>query len=429
MSVGGQHGRGRREGHRVLIFLFGCLLAAGWIVETRARPSLFSVIIASADSNVVVITPSSDSSRGEGLRARFSDSLADPIARAWERSRAEPAERRPRSQAGTAGGKELPWKRLNTAPSRTVFEKFPGNPVLPLGNAGSLDAGHAEYPSVVVAGDLLWMFYSAYGVHRRWEIAAAVSLDGIRWTKLGVTLAPDTTASAWDSTTIAFPCVLYSEEAPAGEGFRMWYAGKRGGRYEGIGLATSSDGRHWHREGQVLSTGNPDEWDGAQILDPAVIEVDGEYRMYYCGTRADRGLASIGVARSADGRHWVKLARNPVYRLAKEDGGIYTVDVVADGGAFLLFASSPKGKREYEVHAVRSSDGLSFDAAKRRLVLAPARDSSWDHALVYGMDVMARGDSLYMWFNGLYTSNVTRGGQVGLARTTKATINKLLGRP
>lgn len=355
--------------------------------------------------------------------------VPDRLAAAWSRALAAPA---PRPQAaGRHGGDDdiRPWQRPNTAPSTTVFEKFPLNPVLGLGNKGSLDAGHAEYPSVVAVDDLLWMYYSAYGAHRRWEIAAAVSPDGISWTKLGVVFSPDTTAAAWDSTTIAFPCVLYAADAPPEERFRMWYAGKRGPRYEGIGLATSADGRAWRREGRVLAIGEAGAWDGVQVADPAVIAVDGGYRMYYCGAADPDGLFAVGVALSADGRSWVGRPDSPVYTEAPASPGVYTVDVVRDGERFVLFVSAPGEGGDYEIRAIPSADGMSFDPGAGRVVLAPARDNTWDDAMVYGMDVVLFGGELYMWFNGIYARNVAQGGEVGFARASPAALDQRFAEP
>ncbi len=132
----------------------------------------------------------------------------DPIAEAWREAAARPPEPRTAADLQQRKGKDggpRPWEQPNLMASTSLCEKFPHNPVLLLGKKGSLDAGHAEYPSVVTSRGLFWLFYSAYGAHHRWEIAAAVAPDGINWTKLGVVFTPDTTTAAWDSTTIAFP--------------------------------------------------------------------------------------------------------------------------------------------------------------------------------------------------------------------------------
>lgn len=352
---------------------------------------------------------------------------ADPIAEAWRRA-VEDTANHPRSYAAIDSSRVVrAWERRSTVPSTTLFEKFPRNPVLQLGERGQPDDRHAEYPSIVTVGDRFWMFYSVYGPRRRWEIAAAVSSDGVDFEKLGVVLAPDGAASTWDSLSVAGPCVIVDPEAPPGERFRMWYAGKSGDLYEGIGLATSADGLDWKRRGRVLPRGERGSWDGAQIVDPAVIRVGGGYRMYYCGARNAVGLFTVGVALSADGRNWVKHPGNPVYTVP--GAGLYTADVVVDDDGFILFVSAPDSEQNYEIKAVRSRDGLEFDPARSKLVLAPSRDGSWDHALVYGMEAFPIEETIYLWFNGIYDNNVTPGGQIGLARASREALRELLATP
>jgi predicted GH43/DUF377 family glycosyl hydrolase len=383
-----------------------------------------------AGDSAAPVAAAADSARTDAPYAVEVPPRPDPIAEAWREAASHPP--RPRTAAEKEKGKDdgpRPWERPNTIASTSLCEKFPHNPVLLLGKKGSLDAGHAEYPSVVMARGLFWLFYSAYGAHHRWEIAAAVAPDGINWTKLGVVFAPDTTAAAWDSTTIAFPSVIVDPDAPPDERFRMWYAGKRGAPYDGFGYATSPNGRDWRRRGCVLAVGPRGDWDGAQIVDPCVVRAGGGYRMYYCGSRDADGLFAVGLALSGDGLNWVKYPDNPIYDLAgdKEHRGLYTADVMPRGdGSCILFASAPSPADEYEVHAVFSADGFSFKPEERQVVLAPSRDGTWDDAMVYGMDGLERGEYVYLWFNGIYDRNVTQGGEVGLARVKTSELLRLL---
>jgi predicted GH43/DUF377 family glycosyl hydrolase len=331
-----------------------------------------------------------------------------------------------------------PWARPNTGASSAAAEKFAWNPVLPLGKRGSIDSGQAEYPAVLFVGEKAWMYYSAFGVRHRWEIAAAESHDGIHWTKVGAVLAPDTVRvvdaagapiAVWDSATVAFPCVLYAAEAPPAERFRMWYAGKSGGLYDGIGFATSGDGRNWTRQGRVMGAGGAGEWDAAQVVDPAVIPVEDGYRMYYCGSRDADGYFQVGLALSADGRSWVKYPENPIAKFGGNPSGVYTLDVLRDADGYTLFVSIPNAAREFEMFALRSVDGLTWDAGAGQMVLAPSRDGTWDDQMVYGMEAMELGDKVYLWFNGIYARSVPKGGEVGLARIGKGELRRLFGGP
>jgi len=285
----------------------------------------------------------------------------------------------------------------------------------------------------VFVGDTAWMYYSAFGAKHRWEIAAAQSPDGIHWTKIGSVLAPDTTATpgaaVWDSSTVAFPCVLYAPDGPPEERFRMWYSGKSGALYDGIGYATSGDGLHWTRAGRVMGAGGAGEWDAAQVVDPAVIPVDGGYRMYYCGSRDADGYFQVGLALSADGRSWVKYPENPIVKFGGNPSGIYTLDVLRDADGYTLFVSQPNAAREFEMFALRSVDGLTWNSGDAQMVLAPSRDGTWDDQMVYGMEAMELGEQVYLWFNGIYARSVPKGGEVGLARIGRGELRRLFGGP
>ncbi|MCA9720695.1 MAG: hypothetical protein KC468_38890 [Myxococcales bacterium] len=94
-----------------------------------------------------------------------------------------------------------------------------------------------------------------------------------------------------------------------GGGFRMWY---EGGRWAGIGHATSPDGLGWTRSDARASGSSgvgpvlvPDQaWENGTVGSPSVL-FDGErYRMWYEGDVL--GARAIGYAESADGLSWTK---------------------------------------------------------------------------------------------------------------------------
>ena len=316
-------------------------------------------------------------------------------------------------------------------PVITPFVKSEHNPVLPRGAPGTFDARHAEYPGVFEADGVLWMYYSAYGLPR-WSIGGATSADGIAWQKFGEVLTPSSEDGAWDSATIAFPEVMHAPRASQGERFRMYYAGKDDAPYTGIGLAVSADGLRWERRGRVLGLGGAADWDRGQIVDPSVMDVGGEYRMYYCGSTSTTALFAIGVAFSDDGVQWRKYEKNPVYALgdgSEEAFGLYTVAVVHVQGRFILFEASPRADGTYAIFATASHDGLFFEHRDRKVVLEPSGDHGWDHLLVYGMEVVVDGDQMSMWFNGIKAAGPFQSGQIGLARARVGAVLEYLDEP
>jgi predicted GH43/DUF377 family glycosyl hydrolase len=97
------------------------------------------------------------------------------------------------------------------------------------------------------------------------------------------------------------------------ENGRWWYwyqAGDHG--VPRIGLARSADARHWVKESQaVLEPGPRGAWDERGVGDPYVVKLRGEFYVYYLGQNRAR-QQQIGLARSPDGVHWTKLRSNPV---------------------------------------------------------------------------------------------------------------------
>lgn len=99
--------------------------------------------------------------------------------------------------------------------------------------------------------------------------------------------------------------------------YRMWYcAGLEGGVVAGDDImyaeSTSAAGPFFGPGGgapiRVFEGRGDGSYDGQHVCDPSVIKADdGTYYMYY-GAAIDDGETAIGVARSADGISWERLA-------------------------------------------------------------------------------------------------------------------------
>jgi hypothetical protein len=133
----------------------------------------------------------------------------------------------------------------------------------------------------------------------------------------------------------------------------------------------------------------------------------------------------VGRALSADGLTWGKYPETPLVEFEGSPSGAYTIDVLSDPDGYTLFVSLPNAAREFEIYALRSADGLTFDPAAKQILLAPSRDGTWDDQMVYGMEVMEIAGQVYLWFNGIYARNVPKGGEVGLARITRIELERL----
>lgn len=177
--------------------------------------------------------------------------------------------------------------------------------------------GPAEYDSVKVGprvvlkeGSMNYrLWYEAVPGGNRSSVGYATSPDGLHWTKQGEVLLP---SEAWEggSNGEVSPNSILVEDGI----YKLWYH-SYDGRTRRIGLATSPDGLLWtkYAGNPVLDIGSPGTWEDAQIAEPRVVKVGDEYRMYYMGLSSSTGGWRIGFATSHDGIHWEKYAKNPVF--------------------------------------------------------------------------------------------------------------------
>jgi predicted GH43/DUF377 family glycosyl hydrolase len=166
------------------------------------------------------------------------------------------------------------------------------------------------------------------------------------------------TGSDFDSQNIMSPSVVKE-----GGRYYMFYAGGplgpgNGGafvRYQ-LGLALSADGEHWNKTGKpLLPLGERDNFHVTPTLlrnpDGSLRRQDGRWHMIYCGNREN----DIEHASSADGLHWVKDNRSPVYR------GAYAPSLVQDGRELRMYYMHDPGlgkgeERPWEVHLATGED-------------------------------------------------------------------------
>jgi predicted GH43/DUF377 family glycosyl hydrolase len=132
----------------------------------------------------------------------------------------------------------------------------------------------------------------------------------IQWTKYGSNPVISPGPSWFDAVAIGQPTVLYENDT-----IRMWYAGVAPDTVGRICYAWSTDGINWNKEGVVLDTGLPGQWDCGWMDTPEIIKDNNGYKMYYYGDSAWQFSAissAMGVATSPDGINWTRFAGNPV---------------------------------------------------------------------------------------------------------------------
>lgn len=205
-------------------------------------------------------------------------------------------------------------------------------------------------------------------------------------------------AGSWESN-LSSACVIRD-----GDTYKMWYSGWDGSASR-IGYATSNDGINWIRYpgNPVLDLGPPDSWDEARVDHPAVVLVNGTYRMWYRGGNT-AGARAVGYATSPDGITWMKYDGNPVLTTGPsgswDDGGGWHSTVLYKGGIYSIWyyawATAGGGRIGY----ASSSDGINWNKYEDNPVLTPGDSSSWEYPYVFQPKVIFDpGSNVYrMWY-------------------------------
>jgi predicted GH43/DUF377 family glycosyl hydrolase len=243
----------------------------------------------------------------------------------------------------------LTWQRDND-----------GEPVLDTGPDGAWDSLTIDTPEVVADTDGYKLYYygSSSSDGSGASIGLATSSDGLTFTRWGTApvLQPGPPGS-WDERWVESPAVIWLPEQGR---YLMWYSGMDAAWRARVGLATSTDGVVWvkYAGNPVLDVGPSGSWEDYWVAVPGVIRWGEGFLMVYSGvSEADLadGVADdvgVGIAFSADGVTWRRLAANPVmttqsppHDQAVDHGGPWAPDLVRgpSGGRLLMLYESSAG--------------------------------------------------------------------------------------
>ncbi|MCB9782589.1 MAG: hypothetical protein H6751_06470 [Candidatus Omnitrophica bacterium] len=166
--------------------------------------------------------------------------------------------------------------------------------------------------------------------------------------------------------------------------------------------AADLDHQDWIRDSTapVLTLGRPGDFDDQHLFAPCVIRKNGEFWMYYCGSRGEvaNRVFSMGLATSRDGVHFEKHPDSPVFGFDDDRHSVLTPTILSeiDGIPILIndkiqmWFSSTDFQDESGRHTLRhtqSSDGFHWEKPS-----APLMEN------VYAPTILLE-DGLYrMWY-------------------------------
>lgn len=165
---------------------------------------------------------------------------------------------------------------------------------------------------------------------------------------------------------------------------------------------TSTDGITWGTSEVVLEAGASGAWDDGGVFIASVM-YDGGFTMWYTGRSATISANSIGVATSADGTTWTKVAGNPVFVAGTagswDESYVREPSVVKVGATYHMWYAGTNAWPAFSIGHATSSDGLTWTRDPANPVLVPS-PGAFDDATVYGPRVVHYGGAFHMWYSG-----------------------------
>jgi len=293
----------------------------------------------------------------------------------------------------------LTMSRVTHALTTTNWVEHSSNPIY--------SPGKAYYPSVLREGSTYTMWSDCAG-----GVQMATSTDGINWTTVGQT------------SGLLNP--RHTVVKKIGNEYRIWYdEGSDAHLYsiEAIRTATSSDGLIWEDDQPLtqdntyqLITGAGTGWNrgsygpgdviynpsGSDTLDDTDIW-NNKYVIYYMATNGNNEY--VGLAYSADGKHWKRYGDGPVLNPCTESNdpsvgwdyrsvGYPTVIKDADGTWHMWFCGGPN--TNYGIGYAWSNDGINWTKDATNPIFHKGDGVDWRDERTYTPVVI--GDQ--MWFSG-----------------------------
>jgi predicted GH43/DUF377 family glycosyl hydrolase len=280
----------------------------------------------------------------------------------------------------------------------------------PAGASSQVDSGWRKYAgNPVLGGEYGTCFdisvLQEIDTYRMWvswrpkgSIALVKSKDGLRWSEPPQVVLPPRKETGWENE-VNRPIVLKRPD-----GYHMWYTGQSDS-HSAIGYATSTDGIVWKRMSDKPVLCADQEWEKTAVMCPDVLwdESTKTYRMWYSGGEQYEPDA-IGFATSADGIHWTKSEKNPVFKsdpsVEWEHHKVTACQVIQEKGWYVMFYIGFRDNDHAQIGVARSKDGLSnWQRLAANPIVSPNPDQ-WDHDACYKPYAIFDGSKWLLWYNG-----------------------------
>lgn len=228
----------------------------------------------------------------------------------------------------------------------------PGNPLFPLGGAGSWREEQifdfCPLPDPTDAAKLLM-----YATGMAAPVASGTMSIGrytgtvaapYTWADTGQVLLP--AASGWDAGHVRLGSVVYT----AGT-YYLFYTGGTPGSGTSIGLATSTNGASFtrHPSNPILTPTGQGRNDGDHVSEPAVLLEGGQWTLIYGYRNGGTTLPGYRYATSTNGTSWAKGGTGDILTTAPLYGEFHQILKVDD--KYVLIYESGSGTVPYRIFA------------------------------------------------------------------------------
>ena len=168
------------------------------------------------------------------------------------------------------------------------------------GASGTWDAGDIWGPMMLPFRHRLYLWYVGSGADNIPAVGLAVADKEFNFVKSDKNPALRPTRSGINDRGVTDPWVML-----AGEVLHMWYVGHTWGSTNSINYAVSEDGRNWVQfpNNPVIASGDPTVFGSTALGAPALLDHWGTLQMWYQGTDPG-GLPSIGQVVNLSAAAW-----------------------------------------------------------------------------------------------------------------------------
>jgi uncharacterized repeat protein (TIGR01451 family) len=283
--------------------------------------------------------------------------------------------------------------------------KEAGNPILEVGAPGNWDDVGVSHPSVILDSGTYKMWYSGYDGANPSQIGLATSTDGLTWVKEGTNPVLSPSRS-WEETGVSRSSVILD-----GSVYKMWYTGTNNAGVIQIGYASSPDGINWvkFQGNPVLVVGSPGSWDDEDVSGPTVIKDGNTYHMWYGGY--DGSTFRIGHASSSNGITWIKDPSNPVLDVGDVGDwdwlATYSPEATKIGDDYRLWYSGETLPIAWQTGYAESRNGGEW--VRRGMIVPEGSPGNFDSQSADHPTVLMEGDKYRIWYSGWDGSVTTIG--------------------